>query len=85
MQDYEDGIIIRVTYKIFLQKNNIGDLSTLPSGIRGSLSGEADITAEITISKTGTFSKSQIEQHIESLPVISEADFFVDMEVEVTK
>ncbi len=85
LQDYEDGIIIRVTYKIFLQKNNIGDLSTLPSGIRGSLSGEADITAEITISKTGTFSKSQIEQHIESLPVISEADFFVDMEVEVTK
>jgi hypothetical protein len=85
LQDYEDGIITRVTYKIFLQKNNIGDLSTLPSGIRGSLSGGGDITAEITISKTGTFSKSQIEQHIESLPVISEADFFVDMEVEVTK
>jgi len=85
LQDYEDGIITRVTYKIFLQKNNIGDLSALPSGIRGSLSGEADITAEIVISKTGRFSKSQIEQHIESLPVISEADFFVDMQVEVTK
>jgi hypothetical protein len=85
LQDYEEGIITRVTYKIFLQKNNIGDLSALPSGIRGSLSGEADITAEIVISKTGTFSKSQIERHIESLPVISEADFSVDMEVEVTK
>ena len=85
LQDYEDGIITRVSYKIFLQKNNIGDLSTLPSGIRGSLSGDGDITAEITISKTGTFSKSQIEQHIESLPVISEADFSVDMEVEITK
>ena len=85
LQDYEDGIITGVTYKIFLQKNNIGDLSALPSGIRGSLSGEADITAEIVISKTGRFSKSQIEQHIESLPVISGADFSVDMEAEVTK
>ncbi len=85
LQDYEEGIITRITYKIFLQKNNMGDLSTLPSGIRGSLSGEGDITVEIVISKTGTFTKSQIEQHIESLPVISEAGFSVDMEVEVTK
>ncbi len=85
LQDYEDGIITRVTYKIFLQKNNIGDLSSLSSGIRGTLSGEGDITAEITISKTGTFSKSQIEQHIESLPVITDAEFSVDMQVEVTK
>ncbi len=85
LQDHEDGIITRVTYKIFLQKENIGDLSALPSGIRGSLSGEADITAEIVISKTGRFSKSQIEQHIESLPVISGAEFSVDMQVEITK
>lgn len=85
LQDYEDGIITTVTYKIFLQKENVGDLSTLPSGIRGSLSGEGDITAEIVISKTGTFSKSQIEQHIESLPVVSDADFSVDLEVEVSK
>ena len=85
MQDYEDSVITKVTYKIFLQKEKVGDLSTLPSGIRGSLSGEGDITAEIVISKTGTFSKSQIEQHIESLPVISEADFSVDMEVEASK
>ena len=84
LQDYEEGIIIKVTYKIFLQKNNIGDLSTLNSGIRGSLSGQGDIMAEISISKTGRFSKSQIEQHIESLPVISEADFSVDMEVEIS-
>jgi len=85
LQDYEDGIITRVIYKIFLQKENIGDLSSLPSGIRGSLSGEGDITAEIVISKTGRFSKLQIEQHIESLPVITDADFSVDMQVEVTK
>jgi hypothetical protein len=85
LQDYEAGIITRVSYKIFFQKENIGDLSVLPSGIRGSLSGEGDITAEIVISKTGRFSKSQIEQHVESLPVISGADFSVDMKVEITK
>ncbi len=85
LQDCEEGIITKVTYKIFLQKTNIGDLSTISSGIRGSLSGEGDITAEIVISKTGTFSKSQIEQQIESLPVINDADFSVDLEVEVLK
>lgn len=85
LQDYEDGIIRKVTYKIFLQKNNIGDLSSLPAGIRGSFSGEGDITAEIAISKTGTFSKSQVEQHIESLPVIQDADFSVDLVMEITK
>ena len=85
LQNYEEGVITSVKYKIFLQKSNIGDLSALPSGIRGALSGKGDITAEIVISKAGTFSKSQIEQHIESLPVIPEADFSVDMEVEITK
>jgi len=85
LQDHEDGEIVRVTYKIFLQKDNIGDLSSMSAGLRGSLSGEGDITAEIVISKTGAFSKSQIEQHIESLPVISEADFSADLELEVTK
>jgi hypothetical protein len=85
LQDYEEGIITSVTYKIFLQKSNIGDFSTLPSGIRGALSGKGDITAEIVISKAGTFSKSQIEQHIESLPAIPEADFSVDLQVEIIK
>ena len=85
LQDYEQGVITRVTYKIFLQKNNIGDLSTLPSGLRGSLSGQGDITAEISITKTGTFSKSQIEQQIESLPVINDADFSADLDVELKK
>ncbi|MBC8393682.1 MAG: hypothetical protein H8E17_14090 [Deltaproteobacteria bacterium] len=85
LQDYEESVITKVTYKIFLQKNNIGDLSTLPSGFRGSLSGQGDITAEIAISKVGTFSKSQIEQQIESLPTINDADFSVDLDVEVEK
>ena len=85
LQEYEKGIITKITFKIFLQKNNIGDLSTLPSGIRGTLSGSGDIMAEISISKTGAFSKQQIEYHIEALPVFPEADFSVDMTVEVSQ
>ena len=51
----------------------------------GDLSGQGDITVEISISKKGIFSKSQIEQQIESLPVISEADFSADLEIEVSE
>ena len=85
LQEYESGIITGATYKIFFQKENIGDLSSLPAGIRGSLSGQGDITAEISISKTGVFSKSQIEQHIESLPLISGADYSADLTVKISK
>jgi hypothetical protein len=84
LQDYEGGIVSKVTYKIFFEKNNIGDLSSLPAGIRGSLSGEGDLTAEITISKAGRFTKSQVEGQIESLPAISSADYSAVMEVEVS-
>ncbi len=85
LQEHEGGVITRATYKIFFQKSNIGDLSILPSGLRGNLSGSGDISAEITITKTGNFIKTQIEQHIEALPVIPEADYSVDLMVEVLK
>jgi len=74
-----------VSYKIFFQKSNIGDLSTLPPGLRGSLSGQGDLTAEITISKSGKFPKSQVETQIESLPVLAGAEYSADLEIEVSK
>jgi len=85
LQEYEGAIITKVSYKIFCQKNNIGDLSTLPPGLRGSLSGQGDLTAEITISKRGRFPKSQVESHIESLPVLAGAEYSADLEIEVSK
>jgi len=84
LQDYEKATITKAVFKIFLQKEQVGDLSSLPSGIRGSLSGQGDITVEISISKKGTYTKSQIEQQIESLPVLTEADFSADLEVETS-
>jgi energy-coupling factor transporter ATP-binding protein EcfA2 len=85
LQQYEGVIITKVSYKIFCQKNNIGDLSTLPPGLRGSLSGQGDLTAEITISKRGKFPKSQVESQIESLPVLTEAEYSADLEIEISK
>ncbi|HQU32524.1 MAG: hypothetical protein HRU72_05510 [Planctomycetia bacterium] len=83
LQQYQDADITTVVYKLFYQKTNIGDLSTLPGSIRGNLSGQGDVTAEIAITKTGRFSKSQIEQQIESLPSIPGADYSVDITLEV--
>lgn len=39
--------------------------------------------AEITITKKGKFSKSQIEQHVESLPSLPGADYSADIILEI--
>jgi len=85
LQEHEGAAITRVSYKIFFQKDSIGDLSTLPAGLRGSLSGQGDLTAEITISKSGKFPKSQIESQIECLPAFPGAEYSADLEIEVTR
>lgn len=85
LQEYEQSVVTKVNYKIFYQKKNIGDLSTLPSGLRGSLSGQGDLTAEIYVTKTGRFPKSQIEQQIESLPALADAEYSADLTIEVQK
>lgn len=83
LQEYEKGQITNPGYKIFYDKNAVGDLSTLPAGLRGSLSGQGELTAEISISKTGRFTKAQIEQQIESLPQIAGAEYSADLMVSV--
>ena len=83
LQEYEKANITQATYKIFFQKENIGDISTLPVILRGNISGQGDITAEISITKKGKFSKSQIEQHVESLPSLPGADYSADFNLEI--
>ena len=60
-------------------------MSTLPVVLRGNLSGQGDVSAEISIAKSGNFSKSQIEQQIESLPSISGADYSLNINLETVK
>ncbi|MGB5156910.1 hypothetical protein [Desulfobacterium sp. N47] len=83
LQEYEQSISTNVSYQIFYQKKDIGDLSTLPTGLRGSLSGQGDLTAEIYITKAGRFTKSQIEQQIEALPALAGAEYSAELAVEV--
>ena len=75
LQEYEDAVITLVIYNIFLQAKNVGDLSTLPSGLRGALNGPGDLTAEISITKKGNFAKGEVEAQIEALPSISGAEY----------
>jgi hypothetical protein len=82
LQEFENGVIARASYQIFYQQCNIGDISSLPSSLRGAMSGQGDVMAEITISKTGQFTKAQIETQIESLPMIPDAEYALDLSVE---
>ena len=84
-QPHEGGIVTRVIYKIFFQQNKVGDLSVLPAGIRGKLSGQGDVTAEISITKTGGFKKAEIEHQVEALPVLNNAEYSADLTVEILK
>jgi len=83
LQDYADAAVAKVTYKIFFHQTDIGDMSTLPQILRGNLSGQGDVTAEITIAKNGRFTKSQIEQQVESLPSVSGAEYSAELTVEI--
>ena len=49
------------------------------------MSGQADVTAEIVITKSGEYTKSQVEQQIESLPNIPDADYSVDLDIKITE
>jgi hypothetical protein len=85
LQEYDEASITMISLMIFYSKVEMSDLSSLPSAWRGSLSGQGDITAEITISKTGHFTKNQIEQIIESLPSIPDADYSAEIALEAKK
>ena len=65
---------------VFFEKKNT-DLSSLPSGLRGSMSGLGDITADLTLVKSGDFSKGEIEQIVEGLPTFPDGDYKAEMKI----
>lgn len=72
LNEKENGIIENIRFTIFLEKNSI-DISSLPSSLRGSLTGNGDLNFELNILKSGNFSKAQIEQLSEQLPSYQDA------------
>jgi len=80
LQAFPEGKVARVRFQVYLEQSP-GDLSTFPAGIRGSLSGPGDLTADITITKSGEFTKAEIEQMIEKLPTLPNADYSATLTV----
>ena len=74
LQAHPEAKIVRASFTIYLEQTT-GDLSTLPASLRGSLSGPAALAAEIKITKEGEFSKVEIEQMSERLPLLPQARY----------
>ncbi len=72
LNEKENAIIDNIRFTIFLEKTSI-EISTLPSSLRGALSGQGDLNFELNIIKNGSFSKSQAEQLAEQLPSFHDA------------
>jgi len=85
MQNHESCVITKARYKIFYDQRNISDLSILPAGVRGNLSGGGDAMIEIAIVKAGRYTKSDIESQIEQLPSITGAAYAVELSIETEK
>jgi hypothetical protein len=85
LQQIGEGCIIKRARFIIYLDQEIGDLSTYPSGLRGNLSGPGKITVDMSIIKTGDFSKGEVEKFVEDLPNISRADYRADLKVVALK
>jgi hypothetical protein len=72
LNEKENAIIDNIRFTIFLEKTSV-EISTLPSSLRGALSGQGDLNFELNIIKNGSFSKSQAEQLAEQLPSFQDA------------
>ena len=80
LADYDECCVKEVLFRIFFEKKNV-DFGSLPSGLRGSVSGLGSLTADLTISKVGNFSKSDVEQLVEGLPSFPDGDYKAEMKV----
>ncbi len=83
LSEKENMITTKVSFMIFMEKSSV-ELNTLPNLMRGQLSGPSDVHFELTISQAGNFSKSNIEELTEKLPVIQEASYKAELKGFIT-
>jgi len=72
LSDYDDPKVHWARFTIFIQQSN-AELSSFPSAIRGSMTGVANLHAEIVLERSGKFGKAQVEQLVEQLPSFTAA------------
>ena len=82
LQERGEVTVTRVRFVVF-SDTQVGDLSSLPSALRGTLDGPGHLSTEITIEKEGRFSKAEVERLIEALPTLPQADYGADLWVTV--
>jgi hypothetical protein len=80
IQNLSSPVVKQIKFMIVIDQS-YGDLSSLTASLRGSLSGQADVYAEINIKQRGEFTKLEVEQMAERLPNISGATYQADLRV----
>lgn len=80
LSEYADNIVKEVTFRIYYEKKN-EDLASLPTGLRGSMTGLGNISADLTITRTGNLGKSDVESVVESLPQFPGGDYKAEMKI----
>jgi hypothetical protein len=80
LSDYADGIVKEMTFRIFYEKKN-EDLGSLPTGLRGSMTGLGNITADLTVTRTGNLGKSDVERVVESLPQFPGGEYKAELKI----
>lgn len=84
LNEYPEAIIKKICFLIFFDQKNI-EISSLPSGLKGNLSGNSDLTLDLTITQSGDFTKAQIEQMIEKLPSFTNASYRAELKIKVSE
>lgn len=79
-----DCRIASVRFQLFQAEQEV-DLSSLLSGLRGSLSGPGVLTFDLSVTKRGEMSKAQVEQLCEQLPDFRAAQYAARLEVVRTR
>jgi hypothetical protein len=79
-----DVRIRQVRFFIFSDQKDI-DLSSFPTSLRGTLTGNGDVTVDINIGRKGDYKKADVESMIEMLPTFAGADYKAELKIEVTK
>lgn len=84
LNEQPDSLTKTIQFFVYSEQKEV-ELSNFPASLRGNLSGNSDITIDLSIKKTGDFTKAQVEQMIEMLPVINNAQYKAELKIKVNE
>ena len=80
LQDSGEVRILQARFIVVIEQSS-ADLGRLSSGLRGTLTGQGDLFAEISLTFKGEYTKAAIEKMAEQLPVIPGAEYETEIRV----